>query len=347
MYLFEENIYFYVLTLLIPLGLLFIYKILWQKRARKQFASAKFLNLLAPDTSFFKTVLKFFVFALAIVSLSIALVNPKIGTKTETIKREGVDMVFAIDVSLSMLAEDEVPNRFEKAKQIIKRTVEQLGGDRIGLVAYAATAYPLLPLTSDHSSVELFLNGASVGMLSSQGTAISEAINTAKDMFLEDAPTSKVMVFITDGEDHEGNLETTFSELREKGIRVFAIGVGSTGGAPIPLKQNGVVQSYKKDNQGETVITKLNPDLLQKLVENGNGQYFAGGNTSQAVDFLLNNLNQLDKTTFESQQYSDFKAQFQWFLGIAIALLVLDVFLLERKTAWLQKLNLFNEKAEK
>lgn len=343
MYLFENTKYFYVLGLLIPLTLLFLYRYWWQKRAQKNFAKPQFINYLAPDFSIFKSWLKFFSLVFIVGSLSLTLVNPKIGTKTETIKREGVDIIFAVDVSLSMLAEDEVPNRFEKAKQIIKRTVDELGGDRIGLVAYAATSYKLLPLTSDLSSIELFLNGASVGMLSSQGTSISEAINTALDMYIAEDPTSKVLVFVTDGEDHEGNLDPAFGALREKGVSVFTIGVGTEAGAPIPLKENGVIKSYKKDSQNETVITKLNSGVLQSIAESGNGKFFPGGNTSQAVAFLKNNLNQLDKTTFDAQQYSDFKSQFQWFLGIAIALLVLDVFFLEKKTSWLKKLNLFNE----
>lgn len=347
MYLFENTKYFYVLGLLIPILLLFIYRYWWQKRAQKKFAKSQFISFLAPDTSVFKSWLKLFAVILAVSSLSVALVNPKIGTKIETIKREGVDIIFAVDVSLSMLAEDEVPNRFEKARQIIKRTIEELGGDRIGLVAYAATAYKLLPLTSDYSSVELFLSGASVGMLSSQGTAITEAVDMALNMYNTDDPTSKVLVFVTDGEDHEGNLDQAFEALREKGVNVFTIGVGTVAGAPIPLKENGLVKSYKKDNQGETVITKLNPEVLQNIATNGNGKFFEGGNTGQAVEFLKNNFNQLDKTTFDSQQYSDFKSQFQWFLGIAIALLILDVFFLERKTSWLQKLNLFNENVKR
>ncbi|MDT8413738.1 MAG: VWA domain-containing protein [Flavobacteriaceae bacterium] len=345
MYLFEAQKYFIWLAVIPVVIGLFLWLMWWRKRAQKRFASSVFMKVLSPDTSIFKPILKLIMICLTLLSMVLALVNPKMGTKVEKIKREGIDIVFALDVSRSMLAEDIAPSRIEKSKQIITQIINELAGDRIGLVVYAASAYPLLPMTSDYSAAKMFLQSANTDMLSSQGTAFSEALQLSQGLFNMEEQTNKVIIVVSDGEDHEGNLEASTAALKESGIKVFTIGIGKVNGGPIPLKQGGVVTSYIKDNQGETVITKLNETLLMDLASQADGFYQNGSNTAQVVDFVKDKINQFDKTEFDAQQFSDFKSQFQWFVGLAIGFLFIDVFFLERKTKWLQKLNLFNENA--
>mgnify|MGYP002634408860 FL=1 len=272
-----------------------------------------------------------------------ALVNPKIGSKLETVKREGVDVVFAVDVSKSMLAEDIAPNRLDKSKQLVTQIINNLASDRVGIIAYAGKAFPQLPITTDYGSAKMFLNNMNTDMMSSQGTAINEAIELAKTYYDDDQQTNRVLVIISDGEDHSEAAATVAEEAAEAGIRIFTIGVGSEKGGPIPLKRNGVILNYKKDGQGETVITKLNEDTLKDIAEEANGVYINGNNTQKVVEDIRDILNKMDKTEFESKQFAAYESQFQWFLGLGILLLFLDIFLLERKTAWLKKLNLFNE----
>jgi len=273
-----------------------------------------------------------------------ALVNPKIGTKMETVTREGVDVVFAIDVSKSMEAEDIAPNRLEKSKQLVTQIINNLAGDRIGIIAYAGSAFPQLPITTDYAAAKMFLQAMNTDMVSSQGTAIKEAIDLATTYYDDESQTSKVLFIISDGEDHFGGVGPTAKKAAELGIRVFTIGVGTVKGAPIPLKKNGIIQSYKKDQNGETVITKMNEETLKEIATNANGKYINGNITSEVISKVKEILQNTNKTEFESKQFADYQSQYQWFLGFGILLLLLDVFLLERKTSWVNKLNLFNER---
>ncbi len=343
MYQLEEKIWFWVLGI-IPI-VLFIFLLLqfWKYRAQKRFSHKSMFKKLSPNTSLFKSILKVIVLSLAIAFLAIALVNPKIGTKLETVKREGVDIVFAIDVSKSMLAEDVAPNRLDKTKQLVTQIINNLASDRVGIIAYAGKAFPQLPITTDYGSAKMFLQSMNTDMLSSQGTAINEAIELAKTYYDDDQQTNRVLIIISDGEDHNKAFEKVAKEAGEEGIRIFTIGVGTPKGARIPEKSNGVLLNYKKDMNGETVITKLDEENLKTIAKLGNGIYINGNKTNVVVEQIGDILNKMDKTEFEAKQFADFESQFQWFLGAAIFLLFIDVFLLERKTAWLQRLNLFNE----
>ncbi len=344
MYQLEQPIYFYILFAIPVIVVLFLLLLVWKKRVQKRFVDKELLNKLSPNRSVFKSVLKVLVLSLAIACLSFALVNPKIGTKLETVKREGVDIVFALDVSKSMLAEDIAPNRLEKAKQLITQIINSLAGDRIGIIGYAGSAFPQVPITSDFSSAKLFLSGMNTDMVSSQGTAITEAIEMAETFYDDEEQTNRVLFIISDGEDHEGNFSEIAEEAAQKGIRIFTIGVGTVEGGPIPIKENGVLQYYKRDQNNEQVITRLGEETLKEIAQTTNGEYIDGSNTKAVVDRVKAILGGMDKKEFEAKQFTDFKDQFQWFLAGALFLLVLDVFLLERKTAWLKKLNLFNEK---
>ncbi len=343
MYQLEEKIWFWVLAVIPFIFLLFIVIQIWKYKTQKKFANSATLKKLSPNRSLFKSALKAIVLSLVFVCISIALVNPKIGTKLETVRSEGVDIVFAIDVSKSMLAEDVAPNRLDKAKQLVTQIINNLVSDRVGIIAYAGKAFPQLPITTDYSAAKMFLQSMNTDMLSSQGTAINEAIKLAMTYYDDEDQTNRILIIISDGEDHSNIAIEAAEEAASEGIRIYTIGVGETKGGPIPIKQNGIVLNYKKDSNGETVITRLDEETLKNIANAANGAYINGKNTNDVITEMKDVLSKMDKKEFEAKQFADFKDQFQWFLGGAILLLFLDVFFLERKTAWLKRLNLFNE----
>lgn len=344
----EEMTYFYFLAVIPVLLLLLLGVLYWRKKAQQRFASPELLDRLSPERSSIKTWLKAVVLGLAFASLVLALVNPKIGTEFKTVKREGVDLVFALDVSKSMLAEDIAPNRLDKSKRLIREVINTLSGDRVGIIGYAGSAFPQLPITTDFGSAKMFLSNMNTDMVSSQGTAINEAITLAQTFYNDDEQLNRVLVIVSDGEDHEGEVATMAREAAKAGIVIYTIGVGQSEGegAWIPIKRDGVLIRYKRDESGQRVRTKLNEQTLKDIAEASGGAYLNGNNTQELVDGLNEILNNMDKTTFEAQQIADFKDQFQWFLAAALLFLLLDVLFLERKTDWLRGLNLFNEKEE-
>jgi Ca-activated chloride channel family protein len=344
MYQLEEPTYFYYLAVIPALFVLFLLVYWWKKRTQKQFADSKLMQKLSPEKSAFKSYLKFTAVSVSLLFLIIALVNPKMGTKIETIKRQGVDIVFALDVSKSMLAEDIAPSRLDKAKQIITRIIEKLGSDRIGIIIYAGNSYPLLPITTDHAAAKMFLQNADSDMVSSQGTAINEAIQRGLTYFDNDEQTNRFLFIVSDGEDHQENTIELAKEANKQGIKIYTIGIGTEKGGPIPIRSNGTVISYKKDAQGEVVITQMKEDILSSIAQEGNGKYLNGNKTQETIATVEDLLLKAEKNEFETKQFADYKDQFQWFLGLGILFLIIDILLLEKKTKWIQKLNLFNEK---
>ena len=339
-----DEISFIYLGLVIPI-LFLVYLIFrrWQKKSISKYFDINTINFLSPEISKSKPLLKFIIISIALLMLVISLVNPKIGTELKTVKREGVDIVFAIDVSKSMLAEDIAPNRIIKSKRIVSELLNNLGSDRVGIIAYASTAIPVLPITTDFSSARMFLESLNTDMLSSQGTSIAEAINLSKNYFNDENQTNRVLCVISDGEDHENQNNNLSDIAKESGITIISIGVGSTNGAPIPIKENNIVKTYKKDEKGEVVITKLNENILNDMATQTGGIYFKGDNTNLVVNNIVDKLKEMDKQEFESKQFVSFKDQFQWFLFVGLFLIILDVVVFERKTYWIDKLNLFNE----
>ncbi|MBU2062115.1 MAG: VWA domain-containing protein [Bacteroidetes bacterium] len=340
----DESKYLYLLFLLPVVVALFLFNLYWKRKKQREFGDLELVKKLSPESSTFKPILKLVVIVLAFLGLIFGLVNPKIGTKMETVKREGIDIVFAMDVSKSMLAEDIAPSRLEKSKQIVSQIINQLGNDRIGIVAYAGSAFPVLPITSDYSVAKMFLQSMSPDMVSSQGTSLDEAIQLSGTYFDDKSKTSKLLILISDGEDHSEGAQVAAEEANKQGMRIVTIGLGTEKGGTIPLKVNGKVQSYQRDNNDEVVVTKLNRTSLQAIAKATKGGYVDGNNTKEVLEYIKNTLNTIQKTEFEATQMADFQSQFQWFLGIAFALLFLDLFFLERKTEWVKKLNLFNEK---
>jgi Ca-activated chloride channel family protein len=340
----DEKKYLYLLILLPILACIFFFNMYWKRKKQREFGDLELVKKLTPEHSVFKPFLKLGVILLALAALILGLVNPKIGTKMETVKREGIDIVFAVDVSKSMLAEDVAPSRLEKSKQLVSQIVNQLGNDRIGIVAYAGSAFPVLPITTDYSVAKMFLQSMSPDMVSSQGTSLDEAIRLSATYFDEKSKTSKLLILISDGEDHSEGAEAAAEEANKLGMKIITIGIGTEKGATIPLKKNGVVERFQRDNNNQIVITKLNQEGLKAIAKATKGGYVYGGSTKEVLDYVKNALDNIQKTEFEATQMADFQSQFQWFIGIAFILLFIDLFLLERKTNWIKELNLFNEK---
>ncbi|MDG1191007.1 MAG: VWA domain-containing protein [Flavobacteriaceae bacterium] len=343
MYQIDAYEYIYLLSTLPVLWLFYALYLRWKRKTQAAFARPELLGLLSPNRSKFKPTLKVILLSFVIVFIIFGLMNPKIGTQLETVKREGVDIVFAIDVSKSMLAEDIAPNRIEKSKRLVSAILNQLASDRVGIIAYAAQAVPQLPITTDYGAAKMFLQALNTDMLSSQGTALDSAIDLSGTFFDDEDQTNRVIFLISDGEDHSDDAANAASRAAELGIKIFTFGVGTEQGAPIPLKRNGVVESYKKDFEGEVVITKRNQEVLEAISAATEGAYQDGNDTQAVLDFVSEQLKAMDKKEFEAKKFVSYKDRFQAFLGAALLFLLIDLFLFETKTKWIQKLNLFNE----
>ena len=343
MYQLDAPIYFYVFAILPVLWIGFLWVSSWKKKAQQQFASSKLMDILSPQRSSFKPLLKLILISLGISCLILGLINPKIGTQLETVKREGVDIVFAIDVSKSMLAEDIAPNRIEKAKRLVSALLNQLASDRVGIIAYAAQAVPQLPITTDYGAAKMFLQALNTDMLSSQGTAIDAAIDLAATYFDDQDQTNRVVFILSDGEDHSENALAAAERAKDLGIKIFTFGVGTEKGAPIPIKKNGIVESYKKDENGEVVMTKRNTEMLISIANSTNGSFVEGNDTQAVLEFVSETLKQMEKKEFEAKKFVSYKDRFQPFLIAGFLLLLIEILLFETQTKWILRLNLFNE----
>ena len=343
MYQIEEISWLWLGIIPLLVMLLFIGDRIWKSNIQDNFLSKNALMRLSPNISSFKPYLRIFTIFFCLIFLVLAMINPQMGTKMETFKRFGVDIVFAVDVSRSMLAEDIVPNRLEKSKQLVNQIINTLNGDRIGIVAYAGKAFPQLPITTDYSSGKMFLQSMNTDMISSQGTAIDEAIQLATNYYDDESKIERILIIISDGEDHNDVSVDMAKIASEKGIIIYTIGVGKEKGAPIPIKKNGIIQSYKKDNKGEVVITKLNRQVLVDIANQTGGEFIDGTETKFVVNRIGEILKETEKKEFESKKFSEYKDQFQWFLAIGLLLLFIEIFPFDSKTFWVKKLNLFNE----
>ena len=336
-----ELIYLY---LLIPvLVVVAIYMSFRVKKLVAKFADQSTFNRLTENTSVNKRRWKFGLMLFALTCMITAVLRPQLGSGLEEIKRKGVDVIVALDVSNSMNAKDISPTRLERSTQAIYRLIDKLQGDRIGIIVFAGQAFIQLPITTDYSVAKMFLQSMNTEMVSSVGTSLDEAIRLSATYF-DDKKTSKLLILVSDGEDHSEGAEAAAEEANKLGIKIITIGVGTPNGGTIPLRRNGVMEGLKRDSNNEVVITKLNSESLTAIAKATKGGYANGANTKEVIDYVKNALNNIEKTEFEATQMADFQSQFQWFLGFAFVLLFADVFLLERKTKWVNKLNLFNEK---
>lgn len=322
-----ESPYYFILLLLIPIGIVAQNSyVKWQTEKQAAFGAPQALEKLFVRASKNKPKIKFMLQIMALFFIVLALVNPKLGSKVETVPAKGVEIVFAIDVSKSMLCADVQPNRLEKSKQIITQIINSIGSDRIGIVAYAGSAYPVLPMTTDYELAKMFTQSMNTDVISSQGTAIESAIQTSVDFF--DNPTSgKAIILLSDGEDHENTSFDVSKLTKEKNVKIITVGIGTLNGGTIEFVDELGFQQVKKDKNGQVVITKLNEEVLQKIASDASGTYCNENQISKVVSSIKNALKTVKQQEFKAQQLAQKQSQFQWFLGIAFVLLLLEFFI--------------------
>jgi Ca-activated chloride channel family protein len=340
---FENSLFLYGLALIPLMVFIFLLVLKWRRKSLNKIAEAGLQSIVLPQLSKSKVVWRFIFWCLAMAFLVIAIANPQFGTKLEEAKREGIDIMIALDVSNSMKAQDLAPNRLENAKQSIGRLINNLNEDRIGIIVFAGQSYVQLPITTDYSSAKLFLESISCDMIPTQGTAIGAAIDLAVESFDPKSPAAKAIIVITDGENHEDDAVKSAETAAEKGMTVHTIGMGSEAGVPLPLVSNGNIVGYRKDNEGNTVVSKLNTALLKEIAAAGKGIFVQAGRSQSALSVVKDELNKMEKKEYASKRYTDYEGRFQFFLAAAIFLLISESLLSERKSKFLQKLNLFNE----
>ncbi len=335
--------FFYALLLVFFFVFLYWQYNSWRKKVSRKLGDDKTIERLIEHRSDTKPLIKFILLLLAFIFLVIGVVDPRIGSKLEKVKREGIDLFLVLDVSNSMLAEDIKPNRLERAKMAISSLIDKLQGDRIGIVVFAGNAYKQLPLTTDYGAAKLFLSAIDTKIVPSQGTAIGAAINMAAKSF-DNNKHNRAIILITDGENHEDNAVVAAKAAAEKGIKVFTIGMGLPEGAPIPLfDKYGNPSGFKKDRQGNTVITKLNEDMLREIAAAGNGAYARADNASVGLSKIYNDINKIQKGEIETKQFADYEDRFQLYIALSIFFLVFEVLITERKSKWMEKLDFFGK----
>jgi Ca-activated chloride channel family protein len=345
LYRFENDIFLWAILGVIPLILIvFLFIQNWRKRKLRQFGNEEIVKRLMPNVSKTLPIIKFTLYALAMVSLLIGLANLQFGTKVEEVKREGIDLMIALDVSNSMLAEDLSPNRLERSKRAIFQLIQKLHNDRLGIIVFAGDAYVQLPITTDYSSAKLFLETIGTDIVPTQGTSIGAAINLAMESFDFENGTSKSIIVITDGENHEDDAKEAASEASAKDVLVHTIGMGSEKGGPIPVYKNGSQIDFRKDKQGNTVVTKLNETMLKEIAAAGNGSYVRASNANAGLGIIMEEIDKMEKKEFGSKSFKDYEDRFQIFLIISLILIIIEYFLSNRRTSKLDGVNLFETK---
>ncbi len=335
---FAHSEYLYGLYLIPILIALIWYATRNQNLLLEKFANIKLHKVLFPRRSAIKTIVKNGLIILSIVLLIFAVANPQVGSKIEEVKQVGIDVYILLDVSLSMKAEDIKPSRLEKAKHEISKLIQKLQGDRIGLIIFSGQAFIQFPLTTDYSAANLFLSAVSVKSVPQPGTAIGPAIKLALNSFKKDEETQKAIVIITDGEDHEGDLDNILEESNNLGVKIYSIGLGSPQGVPIPMYNDGGTQiGYKKDRSGNVVLTKLDEKTLQQITSKGNGQYYRGSNTDDELEMIYNDLASLEGSEFGATKITEYEDRYYYFLIPALLILLLEIIIKEQKSKFFEK----------
>ena len=337
---FENPEHLYLLIGIPILLIFFAFVMMLRKRTIQQLGNDHIIKQLMPSKSKYRHLIKFAILIVAFAFLCIAYANPQQGSKREKVKRKSADIFIALDVSHSMLAQDIRPNRMERAKQFMHKLISGLKGERVGTIIFAGNAYLQMPLTTDYSATQLFIKSASPKMVPSQGTAIGEAINMAYDAFEEDNKFHKALIIITDGENHDEAALELAKEVGEEGMLIFTVGVGTPAGGPIPhntLKSSG----YKKDKAGNIVISNLNEVMLTQLASAANGEYYNIAEGNEIIESLAKRIDKLEKQEFEQRSFTEFESYFQYFLAIAILLLIIEFMMAYRRNETRKKRDLF------
>lgn len=341
MFRFAHPEYLFLLIIIPVLLGIFIYSILQKRKKIKQFGNPDLLAELMPNVSLVRPQVKFYFQLTAITLLIFILAQPQYGTKMEKEKRQGIEVMVALDVSNSMMAQDILPNRLDKAKQLLSKLIDDMTNDKVGLVVFAGDAYTQLPITVDYVSAKMFLSSISPKLVPRQGTAIGSAIDMCIKSFGEKSKVGRAIILITDGENHEDDAVGAAKLALESGIVVHVVGMGKPDGAPIPV--DGTM-SFWKDKDGNVVVSKLNEDMCQKIALAGGGAYVRADNTNSAYKLISKELDKVAKSDIKTQIFSDYNEQFQSFALLALLILLVDTFIFSRRNKRLSKLKIFNLK---
>lgn len=318
------------LLLILTIPLLFIAYAVMRRSRRKRielFGNPDLVNTLIPRASKSRGWIKLSIYSIALFFFSLGLARPQLGAKIKEVETKGVEIMIALDVSNSMLAEDYTPNRLERAKLAISRLVDKMKEDRIGLIVFAGQAFVQLPVTTDYVSAKIFLNNITTGSVPVQGTALADAINTSVKSFSQDSKNSRAIVLITDGENHEDNPVEAASTAKELGIQVYTLGIGSSEGKPIPLPGG----DFLKDKDGNMVVTKLDDKTLAEVAKAGDGMFVKAGNSDFGLDVLVEKIHNLEKQSYKSVVFEDFDEQYMYFFAIALFFLLIEFMIVDRK----------------
>lgn len=316
-----------------------------KRRQLSEFGDPELMAQLMPDASKSRPIVKFALLMGALSLLIIAAARPQYGQQEKTVKRQGIEVMVALDISNSMLAEDVAPNRLDRAKQMLSKMIDNMVDDKVGLVVFAGEAFTQLPITCDYVSAKMFLNTISPKLIPTQGTAIGAALQTAIRSFgSQESDAGRAIILITDGENHEDDAIAAAKQAQELGIQVFVIGIGKPEGSPIPVPGTN---DYIKDRSGQVVVSRLNEEMCQEIAQAGKGAYVRCDNTNTAMRALQQELDRIATTDLETTIYADYNEQYQSFVLIALLLLVIDFFILMRQNHRLSRMDLFKEKAEK
>ena len=341
---FEHIDYLWFLALVPVLIALFVLVWYRRKKAISAFGDLPVIQRLMPTYSTIRPILKAILISIAVIFLILAIANPQMGNRVETVKREGVEIMIALDVSNSMLAEDIRPNRLEQAKLAIGQLIKQLRSDKLGMVVFAGQAYVQLPLTTDYAAARMFLSSVNTSIVPVQGTALGAAIELATTSFDMETTNNKALIIISDGENHEDDAVELAQSAREAGIQVHTIGIGSPDGVPIPVYNRYGQKDFRKDQNGTVVITKLNEQILSAIANAGGGTYVRATSVTAALKLVFDKINELDKALFDTAKVSNYDSWYQIPLAIALIVLILEFVILPRKNKWLSRVNLFKLK---
>ncbi|MEG1545628.1 MAG: VWA domain-containing protein [Bacteroides sp.] len=339
MFRFADPTYLYLLIILPFLIAFYLYSNYKRRKNIKKFGDPELLAQLMPDVSKYRPSLKFWLTFTALAFIIVLLARPQFGSKLETVKRSGVEVVIALDISNSMMAQDVTPSRLEKSKKLVSRLVDELENDKVGLIVFAGDAFTQLPITSDYISAKMFLESINPSLISKQGTAVGTAINLAVKSFTPQEGVGRAIIVITDGENHEDGAVEAAKAAAEKGMQVYVLGVGSPGGSPIPIEGTN---DFRKDKDGNVIVTRLNEQMCQEIAKAGNGAYIRVDNTNSAQRGLSKEIDKLAKADVESQVYTEFDEQYQTIAWIIFILLLIEMVILERRNPLFKNIKLFH-----
>jgi len=339
MFRFANPDYLYLLSAIPVLITVYFFAVIIRKKTIKKYGNPTLLSQLMPEVSSKRQHLKFWMLLAAISVLVFVIAGPQFGSKIETVKRKGVEIIVCLDVSNSMLSEDIRPNRLERAKQMLSRMTDSFTDDKVGLIVFAGDAFIQLPITSDYISAKMFLSSINPSMVPTQGTAIGAAINLALRSFTPNEASSKTILIITDGENHEDDAVKAAMSAADRNIKINVVGIGTPQGSPIPI---GSANNFLKDREGNVVITQLNEQMCQEIAAAGKGIYVRADNTNTAMRMLQNEIDQMEQTQLDNKIYSEFDEQFPTLAWIVLVLLMIEFLILERKNRIFSKIKIFS-----